>query len=867
MKISKAKFAILLLGALLISLVSIFFTREQIIKESIQVQILENVLKPLDLVFFHYSFLPNTLPTYAVTVTGKNLQKLYDSLPQTNIETEFNYKRIVEDRLYVPAKFTIGDIEYDAKLTVRGVNPPHYLGEKKSFRVRIDKRQNAPFSGLDFLVPEDRYFVDDIASYYISNRLDLFAHKPSFANLIVNGRHMGVYESLPDEEDDANIELATLSTTDIFFRDESKPQVLASHPRDSGHWANLFGEGGTWQIRNTPSDNDPSPYSPLEKLIEVNKKQGNEFFSELPQIVDTKKLIDFIAHNHLMGDWHQGNQHNQSLLFVKEMGKFWFVPNDNSINQIEVLDGFHFNDFTEKVIKNPKFYWARNAVLWELVNDNELKGGLILEMEKTYELLKGPIYQDNLKPFRFIAFRSKIKKQIETLSENFVKISSYFEPYYIDTSTQNFTTIGLARIANTRIRANAYFQPQLKSIKVSFSEATTTKLEIFYDINENKIVDDMDEPLASVNLLGETEYEIPVNMPLLAPRFLDSPVDVVRPTAISNILISSTNTTVTLEQIDYAFSNALTGDRLETQNNLLDESLFIQKPPLPSFVRVVDKDHSEIGPGTFEITDDLYFESGRLTISPGTTLKFGPGKSMIVRGVLIAKAPEGNPITFTRMGLENWGGILVVGPDNDVSEFENVTVEYGSGVSIYGLKSTGTLSLHFTNAIIKSSRFKMSQNDDSINIKHGHVQLTANDFRDSFADAIDVDVTTGEISNNTFSNIGTGPDFGDAIDTSFSNLEIKNNKVIGATDKCLSIGESSNLKVLANTFSYCDIAIAVKDDSKAEIFGNTLRSSRIGVSAYLKKPIYKKGGLAILKNNLFEKNKNNIEADQYSQIK
>src|SRR3989344_2266875 len=340
MRLNRFRLAILLFLILLLIPFSIFFSREQVIKESVQVQILENLFKPLDLIFIHYAFLPNKLPKYEITTKESNLQKLYDTLPKTNNEIEFNYKRIVEDRLYIPIKFKIDDVEYKGEMTVRGINPPHYLGEKKSFRVRLNSNQNAPFSGIDFLVPEDRYFVDDMVSYNLSQKLNMFALKPGFANLKVNGKNFGVYETLPDEEDNTNIELATLSTADIYYRDESTPQVLANHPRDSSHWANLFLEGGTWQIRNNPEDNDPAPFSPLEKLIKINTIDGDEFFDELSKITDFDQFTKFLAHNFIMGDWHQGNKHNQSLIFLKEIGKFWFIPNDNSINPIEVLEGF-----------------------------------------------------------------------------------------------------------------------------------------------------------------------------------------------------------------------------------------------------------------------------------------------------------------------------------------------------------------------------------------------------------------------------------------------------------------------------------------------------------------------------------------------
>jgi len=865
MRLNRFRLAILLFLILLLIPFSIFFSREQVIKESVQVQILENLFKPLDLIFIHYAFLPNKLPKYEITTKESNLQKLYDTLPKTNNEIEFNYKRIVEDRLYIPIKFKIDDVEYKGEMTVRGINPPHYLGEKKSFRVRLNSNQNAPFSGIDFLVPEDRYFVDDMVSYNLSQKLNMFALKPGFANLKVNGKNFGVYETLPDEEDNTNIELATLSTADIYYRDESTPQVLANHPRDSSHWANLFLEGGTWQIRNNPEDNDPAPFSAIEKLASVNKKNGEEFFNELAKITDMDQLIRFIAHNYLMGDWHQGNQHNQSLIWLKEIGKFNFIPNDNSINPVEVLEGFHFNDFTEKITSNPKYYWARNQILWKLVNDEKYKSELANDIDRNYNLLKGPIYQDSLKPFRFIAFRTKINKQKKVILENFEKVKSYFTQYYIDTSTKNFSLLNQDILAATRIRANSYFQPTLKVIKINFQNPGNKELKIYYDKNENEKLDSSDSLIASGSSTSE-QLEIEVNRKLESSRFLDSPVDVTRPTAISSIIITSTSKNIILKNIQFEFANSLTEENLKVENNLIDGSLFIEKPKLPEFVEVLANSQYEIRLGTHRVQTDLYFPEGELKILPGTTLQFDPGISLISRGVIKAQGTTQSPIIFTKSQNENWGGILVAGPNNNTSTFENISIEYGSGVSKYGFESTGTLSLHFTNAKVINSKFRYSQNDDAFNLKHGKVILQNNNFADTYSDAIDVDSTGGEITGNTFSNIGTGPDLGDAIDTSFSQVYIQNNKISGASDKCLSIGENSNLEIVANNLEKCGIGIAVKDGSEARIIDNVIKNSKVGLSLYMKKSIYRSGGLATLKNNKLEGNEKDTESDERSKI-
>lgn len=868
MQFKKRYVAIVLVTVLILfSLILKITTNTQLVKESIQVQILENLYKPLDLIYLPLAFMPNKLPKYEITVSDKDIQKLYDTLPKSKNESEFNYKRIVENRIYVPIRFKIDNKEYAAKMSVRGVNPPHYLGEKKSLRVRVDGNQDSPINGLNFLVPEDRYFVDDLVSYYFSEKLNLFALRPGFANLNINGRNFGVYETLPDEEDNANIELSELSTSDILYRDESKPQVLANHPKDSSFWSNLFTEGGTWQVRNSPEDNDSTTYSAIEKLVQVNKKEGESFFKELSDIVDTDQMTRFIAHNFVMGDWHQGNQHNKSLIFLKETGKFNFIPNDNSVNPIEVLEGLHFDDFTEKILKNPQYYWNRNKILWEIVNDENFKNELRSEIDNSYNLLKGPIYQDNPKAFRFIAFRSKIKEQKKTIFQNLDKIKSYFNEYYIDANTKNFSNLSQTNLAVTRIRTNAYFQPILKTVKFEFSDVATDRIKIFFDKNENESVDSEDELVANISVTSAREQLIDLNIPLKASRFTQSPIDVIRPTALSNLIIVASLPTTSIKDLEFSFSNSLSGQDLSSENNILDGSYFVQKPQLPGFIGRIGDNKYQIDSGTYNVSHDIIIPEGELTIAPGTTLLFDPKISLISRASIIAKGTSDNPIFFTKSSNGNWGGVLVTGPNEKLNIFEHVSFDYGVGVSKYGFKSTGMLSIHFSNVRIENSRFSNSLNDDALNVKHGSVILKNNLFQDTFSDAIDVDTASGEISYNEFKNIGTDPDLGgDAIDTSFSTTEIKENNIFKASDKCLSIGEKSKIEIIGNHLENCEIGIAIKDGSEAKISDNTIRKSKTGISAYLKKPIYKVGGIATLEANVLENNIKNTEVDINSLI-
>lgn len=838
-----------------------FFPRKQLVGESLQVQILEHLYKPLDLVFIYLAFSPNRLPAYEITTTQNDLLRLYDTLPQTKDKEEIRQKRFLTDRIYIPATIKFEGREFSARLTVQGGIPRHYLGEKKSFRVRIDKNQDEPFSGINFIIPEDDNFIDTHVSYFLAQKLNLFMPKPGFANLRLNGVNLGVYETLYDDQDNSVLELGQLSTNNPVLREEIKPQYIAQ-----GTLSNLFNQTGSWKLTNKPETDDPAPLSAIEKLKEANLLQGDQFYRTIPQIIDVDQFLRFLAHNFLMGDFHQSNDANQVLILVKEKGRLWFVPDENTINPIEVLQDLHYNDFFEKILSDPPNFWRRNQVLWSLLEDPNLAPELQQYSDDLYNMIKGPIYQDEKKAFRFIPFRSNVKKQTRTILDNLKKVKNYFDQYYIESFVKNTPDSTSGEIATIRTQVNSFFAPKLKSIDFKFKDKTRATIRLYLDASGNETQDSGDELITTFTTDGSQTYSVQIDQYLKFQKFLDKPFDRVKPTAVSTLLLTS-DQKVAFGSISLNFSNSLTGQDLESVTHMIDGSFFASLPPLPAFVRQT-KDSFVIGPGVFTVNDDLIIGEGQLEIRPGTTLLLAPKKSIISLAQVTARGTPALPITITAQDKSNnWGSFLVIGPHQSQNEFDYTRVEYGSGINNYGYLATGALAIHFADATISNSYFAYNTDDDGLNVKHAKATVIFSRFENNRSDHIDFDsVKDGFVSNNIFIVDSKTSNNGDGIDTSFSRVTIKDNQILGSRDKCLSIGENSDVAIENNLLSQCDMGIAVKDGSKATISGNVLRKNRLAIAAYLKKFIYPSGGEINLGTNTFEGNIKEQEIDKNSKV-
>ena len=95
---------------------------------------------------------------------------------------------------------------------------------------------------------------------------------------------------------------------------------------------------------------------------------------------------------------------------------------------------------------------------------------------------------------------------------------------------------------------------------------------------------------------------------------------------------------------------------------------------------------------------------------------------------------------------------------------------------------------------------------------------------------------------------------------------IKNSSFQNCSDKGISVGESSNIKILDSFFSENNIAIESKDRSLVEIQNSNFNNNELVFSAYKKNWKYNGGGKIQSKNNVILENLKIQKADKHSTI-
>jgi len=247
--------------------------------------------------------------------------------------------------------------------------------------------------------------------------------------------------------------------------------------------------------------------------------------------------------------------------------------------------------------------------------------------------------------------------------------------------------------------------------------------------------------------------------------------------------------------------------------------------------------------GIYILQEDVVFPyEANLILQPGVEIYLSNATSIFLRGNLLAKGTERNPIKVSNLNEKPFGSFAIKGTTLKPSkvELENFFLEGGSESIIDGTYFSGQFSVHIGEVNINKSSFSKSFSDDGMNIKLSTVQITESVFTNNSGDQVDLDFVKGYVSQSVFTHTNTTDDiFTDGLDVSGSILEIKNNKFSKMTDKGLSIGEKSLVNVYQNEFNDNNIGIALKDGSNACLDENKLSNNQVDASVYIKKNMYK----------------------------
>jgi hypothetical protein len=286
----------------------------------------------------------------------------------------------------------------------------------------------------------------------------------------------------------------------------------------------------------------------------------------------------------------------------------------------------------------------------------------------------------------------------------------------------------------------------------------------------------------------------------------------------------------------------------------------------------------------------LITKTGRLEAAPGVEIRMADNSNIQVEGALQLRGSSLLPIRINAAG--NAWGALVARNASDTLILENVviknagrgpnpttenaaislfhTVAWFNNLDITDVQHNPILA-KYSDVTLLNSQLHSKVTGDLINVKYGKAYIAHCVFRGNSmpdTDAIDYDdVTNGVIRNSLLHDFhGFNSDAID-IGEQARNISIDSIFIYNITDKGISVGQQSSVKITNTYFVNCNLGIAAKDST--HVWGDrlTFYGTNIPVAAYEKNIGSAGGNVLITRSILSNSNNKPFELDDKSRLK
>ena len=264
----------------------------------------------------------------------------------------------------------------------------------------------------------------------------------------------------------------------------------------------------------------------------------------------------------------------------------------------------------------------------------------------------------------------------------------------------------------------------------------------------------------------------------------------------------------------------------------------------------------------YTAADVTVMKGARLTIEPGVEIRFAPKSCMIVHGGLTAQGTQSDSIRFVlnpQYAGQSWGALCFINSDSKSTLSYSTMRDANQGPRMYNCVAaisayncpqleldhlnitdvtSNPIAARYSDVTLTNSVIHSRVTGDLINVKYGkgrveHCTFIGNDQVDT--DAIDFDGINDGIIRDVVAHHFLGNN-SDAVDIGEQALGviIDNLMAYNITDKGISVGQRSTVKVTNSTFIQTNMGIAVKDSCHADVDKCTFFAVATPVACYEK---------------------------------
>jgi hypothetical protein len=148
------------------------------------------------------------------------------------------------------------------------------------------------------------------------------------------------------------------------------------------------------------------------------------------------------------------------------------------------------------------------------------------------------------------------------------------------------------------------------------------------------------------------------------------------------------------------------------------------------------------------------------------------------------------------------------------SELRYLELSGGSQDQLKGVSYEGQLSVHHQDLTLQHGVLSRAFAGAALSVKHGRVDLRDSVFVDNQSDAVDLDRAEGRAERCFFGRSGQD---GDGLDLTATSFAVTDSVFSALRDECISVGAASTLRLHGSLLRGCDLALASRDGSHAEV--------------------------------------------------
>ena len=825
----------------------------------------------------HEKLAETGLETVHLYIKDGSLQRLNSDLPHSGFE-------------YVDGGMFYGDEVRKVDLRYRGDNVYHWGFWKKSWRVKT--KRGALYKGMrkfNLIAPRTTEVLNNYLSYRLGSHMGLISPYTELVNVAVNGKFQGVF-ILTEQIEESTIRRHDRMPGDVYSGELVGMDAL------QGLENRVFDHPGIWSKAAVNNHFDEDAMDPLEALLKaIEDADSPEGQRRLSELVNIEAFAKFSAFEALACTVHIDAQHNWRLYYDPWATAFepivwdpvgWHrtvMPRPQTPLRPDVIT----SPFHAALFRNAEFLRARSRAFSEfyaLGKDqaflNEARE-LIARVGPALELDAHLVTDVQMvKPSEVQGAMIHLVNRIESLFEEL------HQTHVVDPS-------GLVRFrprAPGKIELEVNGRRPVEEIELQYSGPVLGPLVATLDWRNisgphksyvtGKTSIRGSRIFLGVDLISRHQPSITTMDPANAWRngLKMQPARYDLELAPRPGAISETDEATALTR---ALGGELVGVRFRRAGSDAWETAHAARDVSPNDhgrTELVVSD--DIGIPPVIISGEIVLEGDRIIdadviLKPGTTIRMKPGANLLFRGRVLAQGNSDRPISFIphTEGQEPWGIVGVKGHGANGSRFNHCIFREGSGWKQPLAEYSAMFSIHgVLDVTVANCDFEDSRTfihpvygeylvDDMVHGVYSKVRFLRCNFRRSFADALDMDISEVSLEGCLFEDSGN-----DSVDLMTAKATISDTRFTDSIDKGVSVGEHSYLVMQNSLMKGCNIGIQSKDESAATVLNTDFVECNQAIDAYSKNWRYEGGGEAYVHKSRFIGNGQSLSADRRSRI-